>query len=340
VAAGGWLMRVGVRVGPVYLSTSTGRRRSRRSRARTWHGKGTTTTPDGREVSFRCQHKHRTKAAAIECAGTVRKQIQHGRSLHLITRVRSTPASREAARQRELKKAARRQAKADRRAEAAAQRAGKREASRQRAHQQEPPAPYQQQRAAAGHAWQSAPAPSPGSQAQPPGWPPAQQRTHQQAPPASYQQQHAGSQIWQPAPVPHYPGLQTQPSGWPPVQQPTHQQAPPASYPQKHHAADQAWHPAPISPSPQSQTQRIHTVPVAPRRLSQPRSPSWPTVGLLIAGAGIILGFVLAGLAGNKPHSALAASAGGVIVAAFLVGLVCASVALWRRLQRRNRRQL
>ena len=116
-------MRIGVHLGPFWLSTSTHRRRRRRSRRRqpsrprqprlpTWNATGTTYTPDGREVEFTCQHSHHTQDAAIKCCATVRKQIEAGQSQHLITRVRSTPASREAARQREAAEEAHRQARA------------------------------------------------------------------------------------------------------------------------------------------------------------------------------------------------------------------------------------
>jgi hypothetical protein len=130
-------MRIGVRLGPVWVSTSThSRRRRRRSSASrprqpSWHAKGKATTPDGREVDFRCQHSHRSQDAALKCSATVRKQIENGQSLHLITRVRSTPASREAARQRAAQKEARIQAKAAQRAQAAQQRAQQQERRRQ-----------------------------------------------------------------------------------------------------------------------------------------------------------------------------------------------------------------
>jgi hypothetical protein len=135
-------MRIGVRLGPVWVSTSTSsRRRGSRTRQPSWHATGHAWTPDRREVDFRCQHNHRSQAAAVECAHTIRKQIMNGYSLHLVTRVRSTPDSRvaareeeakrkaeaaqraEAAKQREARQQERRQAKAARRAEAAQQRA-------------------------------------------------------------------------------------------------------------------------------------------------------------------------------------------------------------------------
>lgn len=326
-------MRVGVRVGPVHLSTSTRSRRRGGSSGRTWYGKGSTTTPDGREVNFRCQHKHRSKSAALECSANIRKQIQHGRSLHLITRVRSTPASREAVRQRALKKEARHQAKANRRAETAAQRAEKRAAAKQRA---QPPPPASHQQHPETQTWQPAPSPpypGPQTQGRSPSWLMAQQRAHQQAPPALHQrQQYPGSQVRQPA-APPYPGPQTQEQSptWP---SPSQQQ--PASYQRQQHPERQARQPAP-APYPGPQTQRMHSWPNASRRSAQRKSLGWPTIGLLIAGVGIIFGFVLAGMAANKPHSALAASAGGLVILALLVGLVCAAVALWRWLHRRSR---
>ena len=124
-------MRIGVRLGPVYVSTSTHSRGRSRSSQKSWHATGRATTPDGREVDFRCQHNHRSQAAAIDCAGTIHKQIQRGQSLHLISHVRSTPASREAARQRALQQDARRKAKEAQRAETAKQRTQQREAAAQ-----------------------------------------------------------------------------------------------------------------------------------------------------------------------------------------------------------------
>ena len=124
-------MRIGVRLGPVWVSTSTRSRPKRRSSQPSWHAKGRATTPDGREVDFRCHHSHRSQDAAINCAATIRKQIERGQSLHLITRVRSTPASREAARQRAAEQEACRQAKAAERGRAAQQRSEQREARRQ-----------------------------------------------------------------------------------------------------------------------------------------------------------------------------------------------------------------
>lgn len=124
-------MRIGVRLGPVSVSTSTHSRRRSRPSQPSWHATGHATTPDGREVDFRCQHSHRSQDAAINCAATVRKQVASGQNLHLITRVRSTPASRQAARQREAQQAARRQAKAAQHTQAAQQRAADKEARHQ-----------------------------------------------------------------------------------------------------------------------------------------------------------------------------------------------------------------
>lgn len=83
-------MRIGVRLGPVSLSTSTRSRSRSRSRQPSWPATGHAITPDQREVDFRCHHNHRSQSAALDCASTICKQIQHGQSLHLITRVRST----------------------------------------------------------------------------------------------------------------------------------------------------------------------------------------------------------------------------------------------------------
>jgi hypothetical protein len=149
-------MRIGVRLGPVWLSTSTHRRRRSRSSQRGWHATGRVTTPDGREVDFRCHHNHRSQSAALECASTTRRQLERGQNLDLITRVRSTPASREAARQRALKQEAERGAKAAQRAQAAQQRAQRREvAAQQRAKQREALPLQRQQQAAEKHAWRA-----------------------------------------------------------------------------------------------------------------------------------------------------------------------------------------
>jgi len=141
-------MRIGVRMGPVWVSTSTrSRRRGSRPSQPSWHATGHAMTPDLREVDFRCQHNHRTQAAAIECAGTIRKQIERGQNLHLITHVRSTPASREADRQRALQEEARREAKATQRAEAAQHR----EAQRAQVAQQREARQEERRQASAAH---------------------------------------------------------------------------------------------------------------------------------------------------------------------------------------------
>jgi hypothetical protein len=104
---------------------------SSRSRQPSWHATGHTITPDGREVDFRCDHNHRTESAAVECAGAIRKQIQRGQGQDLITRVRSTPASREVDRQRALQKEADHETKTAQRAQAAQQRAQDQQAHRE-----------------------------------------------------------------------------------------------------------------------------------------------------------------------------------------------------------------
>jgi hypothetical protein len=74
----------------------------------------------------------------LDCASTTRKQIERGQNLNLVTRVRSTPSSREAARQRALKQKIERQAKAAQRTQAAQQREQRREAAAQQRAQQAP----------------------------------------------------------------------------------------------------------------------------------------------------------------------------------------------------------
>jgi hypothetical protein len=101
-------MKIGVQLGPVSISSDGG------SRACTWYGKGTVTTPDGRVVDFRCGHQHRSQAMAIECSQRRRKQVERGQGDYLITRVRSTPQSRERDRQREAQRKARAAARAER----------------------------------------------------------------------------------------------------------------------------------------------------------------------------------------------------------------------------------
>lgn len=239
-------------------------------------------TPDGRDVDFRCHHNHRTQSAAIECAGTIRKQIARGQSLHLVTRVRSTPASREAARQRELQQEADRQAKAALRAHAAEQRAQEQEARRQAksahraeaAHHREASALQRtlqrQQRAA------------------------AQQQLQAQAPPSRH-----GQYREQPA--------QQQAEPWPP-------------------------------PHPDERWDRVHQQRAqGPKQRRHPRG--WPVTGLIIGGAAVVLGAILAGAAGNNSRSALATGAGGVITVGVLALLICATAALWRRLQTGKRNE-
>ena len=192
-------MRIGVRVGPVWLSTSTRSRRRSQSRQPSWHAKGHATTPDGREVDFRCHHSHRSQSAALDCASTTRKQIERGQNLHLITQVRSTPASREAARQHALRKEAKRQAKAAQRAQAALQRAQHREAiAGQRAQQREAFTSQRQQQAGEQRAHYAEP---------------AQQRAEYRQGPA---QQRPGQQthIYRFHPPPNWPAP---PPGWVPM---------------------------------------------------------------------------------------------------------------------------
>lgn len=128
-------MRIGVRLGPFWISSGSSRRRRRRRRtttsARTWRGTGRATTPDERLVAFQCGHQHRSQSAAVECVEKRRGQIERGQSLHLVTPVLETPESREAARVRAEQKEARQRDRAARWAEAARLRAEQKE-TRQR----------------------------------------------------------------------------------------------------------------------------------------------------------------------------------------------------------------
>jgi hypothetical protein len=128
-------MRVGMRLGPFYVSTSTrSRRRRSASRLRSQsglQGTGRVMLSDGRLVAFKCGHHHRSQSAALECADKRIKQLQRGQNLHLITRVLETPQSRELTRQREAQRQAKRNAQAD-----AAQRLARERADRQQARRQ------------------------------------------------------------------------------------------------------------------------------------------------------------------------------------------------------------
>ena len=231
-----------------YTTRSTS---SSRSRQPSWHATGHTMTPDGREVDFRCHHNHRTESAAVECAGTIRKQIQRGQGQDLITRVRSTPASREADRQRALQVEADRQAQAAERAQAAQQRAREQQARREARARKHAAAAQDRETAA----WQ---------------------RTQQRQAHALQRQQDAAGQNWE----------------------------------------------------------RVSRR--RPERSQQRRPRGWPVTGLIAASGAIVLGLILAGLAGNKPHNALAPTAGALITLGTLALLLCGSVALWRRHRSRN----
>ena len=212
-------MRIGVRLGPVWVSTSTRSRRRRRPSQPSWHATGQATTPDGRGVDFRCRHSHRSQDAAINCAATIRKQIERGQSLHLITRVRSTPATREAARQRAAEQEARRQAKAAQHAQAAQQRTEQREARRQakaaerdRAAQQRQPE-REERIARIPSAWQGGPEMT-------------DRQDYGQQPPQEYGQQHWQDQSWRPQhydPGAHERRISAQQPPYPPEGPPWHQ---------------------------------------------------------------------------------------------------------------------
>lgn len=291
-ATRGSLMRIGVRLGPVYLSSSTrGRRRSTQPK---WHGKGHTTTPDGREVDFRCHHNHRTQSAALECSATIRKQIERGQSLHLISKVRSTPASREAARQRAIQQEAHHKAKAAERTEAATQRAQRREAAaKERAQRREATARLKHERAADRQARRANAAQHRAQQNQPATHLPAHQGGSFAA---SGQQQTAGPQGW------HAEAVQ-QPSG--------------------------PWAPAPL----RNEERWPHPRQANAQRPNQRRSLRWPGKGLILCAAVVVISFVLVGIAGNKSHSAVGTTGGGLFVLAVLGAVVCAVAALSQRLR-------
>jgi hypothetical protein len=298
-------MRIGVRLGPVWVSTSTHSRRRSRSRSRSsqpnWHAKGKATTPDGREVDFRCQHGHRSQDAALKCAATVRKQIEHGQSQHLITRVRSTPASREAARQRTAQQEARRKAKAAERAQAAQQRAARREAGRQAKTAQR--AQASQQRAEQQETYRRAEA-------------------AERAEAARYHTQQSAS-----------PVIHQHPAATPP--QFAHRT------PQRTQRREEAGYPlaGQWQPVHQRNDEPWNRVSHQYAEPSRQRSLSWPITGLIIAGAATILGMVLAGMAGTNSHSALATTAGGVITLSLIALVVFVTAALLqRRTRRRNKR--
>jgi hypothetical protein len=131
-------LRLSFGVGPLRASiplTSRRRRRRRRRRASrpsqpTWQGTGQAVTPDGKRVLFQCGHKHRSPAAATECAGKRRRQIERGENLHLVTRVLDTPESRRLAAERAEQMAKRQHERAAARREAARRRAERQESAR------------------------------------------------------------------------------------------------------------------------------------------------------------------------------------------------------------------
>lgn len=298
-------MRIGVRFGPFSVSTSTrgGRRRSR-SRRPSWHATGHATTPDGREVDFRCHHSHRSQSAALSCASTVRKQIEHGQSLHLITRVRSTPASREAARQRARQQEARRQARE-------AQHAEQREASAQRrAQQRQAQAVRQQQRALekearrqAGEARRAEQREASAQQKEALAVRQQRQTAEEQAQRAYAAQEHAA---WK--------------------EEAARQHAERMSRIHQGHAERMA----DIHDRSEQRRERVRQTQA--ERSQRRRAHGWPATGLMIAGAATLLGVILAGVA--SPRSSLGAVAGGLILLGVLAAFVCATAALWRRLRR------
>jgi septal ring factor EnvC (AmiA/AmiB activator) len=141
-------MRIGVGLGPFRVSVGgrlLPRRRYRRpsrsratttwqgaSRAATWQPSGTATTPDGRVVVFRCGHNHRSSAAAAECMTRRRLQVQRGQGDYLVTRVVSTPQSRERERLQAAEREAQAAARFDRAVEQERRRVEAKQARRQK----------------------------------------------------------------------------------------------------------------------------------------------------------------------------------------------------------------
>ena len=306
-------MRIGVRLGPVSVSPST-RRRRRRSRPRqpSWHATGRATTPDGREVDFRCHHNHRTQSAAVSCADTVRKQIERGQSLNLVTRVRSTPASREAARQHALQKEADRQAKAAQHAQAAAQKAEQHaQAAAQRAEQRARATAHraeQQEARRRARATEQAEA-SQRRQAA------AHQRAQRKEALTAQRQQDMNERRAHRA-----------------------QAARERTERQEQSARQQAerWEQA----AGQRNAERPDRVHRRREERARQRAPfGWTAYGLVIGAVMFLAGFVLAASAGHNSKSALV-SAGALLVFFGLVALLVSGVAaLWRRLRRRPRDQ-
>ena len=269
-----------------YTTTSTS---SSRSRQPNWHATGHTMTPDGREVDFRCPHNHRTESAAVECAGTIRKQIQRGQGQHLITRVRSTPASRDADRRRALQKEADHQAKAAQRAQAAHQRAQEQQARREAKASQRTEAAQNRETA-------------------------ARQRAQQRQARALQRQQDAAGENTLRAQAALQRGERTE--------QAAPQRAEEWSH--LHRRNDERW-------------ERVNRR--RPERSQQRWPRGWPVTGLIVASGAVVLGAILAGLAGSKSHGALATTAGALITLGILALLICGSAALWRRLRRGKRDQ-
>lgn len=59
----------------------------------------------------------------------------------------------------------------------------------------------------------------------------------------------------------------------------------------------------------------------------------------MIAGAVVLLGVILAGVSGSNSHSALADTAGGLIILGILAVLTCVTATLWRRFRKGKREE-
>jgi hypothetical protein len=246
-------------------------------------------TPDGREVDFRCHHNHRTKSAAVTCADTIRKQINRGQSLHMVTRVRSTPASREATRQRALQKETERQAKDAQRARAARQRTEQQQARRESKAAEHAEVALRRQSA-------------------------AQQRAEQKRTRALQRQRYSAEQHeWRTQAALKQAELREQAA-----QERTEQR----------------------TGSLQRNGERLDGVHRRPSERARQRGPrGWPISGLVISCAVVLIGVILASIAGKNSHGALSATAGAFITLGMLAVLICGSAALWRRFRKGKRDQ-
>ena len=314
-------MRIGVRVGPVWISSGSSRRRRRRSTARTWRGTGQATTPDRRLVKFQCGHQHRTQTAALECVQKRKKQIERGQNLHLVTRVLETPESREAAQLRAAQKKQRQRELAAQRAEAARVRAQQREVrERERAARRAEAARLRtEQKATRRRGW-------------------AAQKEARQANAAarrSEREKHAVELAAQRGERREQRQARTAAQRTGRMARRTElasERAENAVLPQElaGHRAGSSRHRAERRPK----MQQTRTE----RRMRRP-SRGWPTWGSLTAGAAVVVGVALTIAAGNHPKSGLAVAGAALVFLAVVTGVVCAVGAVWRRVKHHRMRR-